>query len=290
MNADNPYESPKDFRGPANLHYPLVSTEGNLTWLLFSFRGRIPRRVFWGVTIVGTFAFYAAVFLVSVVFSEESFVAVIAAIVILTLYAVFLWISLAVQVKRWHDRDKSGWWFFISFVPLVGPFIAFVETGCLRGTVGPNRFGDDPTGDTLSGTTLSKLEDDQMIDAKVIELDGTSATDEHLASIVGNTEIDELRLGGTSVTDSGLSNLRGLRTLRLLDLSLTRITDEGLESLLELPNLNTVWLGGTKVSDAGLNHLTALTNLKEIHVTNTNVTADGVRKFNHSRPDCHVHT
>ena len=288
MNADNPYKSPQYLTGPANLRYR-DSDEGNLTWLLFSFRGRIPRRVFWGVTIFSTIAFWAAVFFASALVSEDSVVSGIAGIVVVTLYVVFLWISLAVQVKRWHDRDKSGWWLFISFIPVVGPIIAFVETGCRRGTVGPNRFGVDPTGDILSGKTLTNLEDGQLIDARVIELDGTSATDKHLMSIVGNTQIEELRLGGTGVTDSGLETLRGLKNLRLLDLSLTRITDEGLESLLALPNLSTVWLGGTKVSDTGLNHLTGLSNLKEIHVTNTNVTADGVRRFNQSRPDCHVH-
>jgi uncharacterized membrane protein YhaH (DUF805 family) len=66
-------------------------------------------------------------------------------IVMLLLYIPFFWISLAVTIKRWHDRDKSGFWIFIGLIPIVGPIWAFVETGCLRGTMGPNRFGDDPT-------------------------------------------------------------------------------------------------------------------------------------------------
>jgi uncharacterized membrane protein YhaH (DUF805 family) len=28
--------------------------------------------------------------------------------------------SLAVIVRRLHDVGKSGWWFFIAFIPLVG--------------------------------------------------------------------------------------------------------------------------------------------------------------------------
>lgn len=31
--------------------------------------------------------------------------------------------SLAVAVRRLHDTDRSGWWYFISFVPFVGGFI-----------------------------------------------------------------------------------------------------------------------------------------------------------------------
>ena len=31
-----------------------------------------------------------------------------------------LWMKLAVLVKRWHDRDKSGWWVLITFIPVIG--------------------------------------------------------------------------------------------------------------------------------------------------------------------------
>ncbi len=55
-----------------------------------------------------------------------------------------LWISLAPQVKRWHDRGKSGWWWSIGLIPVVGQIWTLVETGFLRGTSGPNRFGNEP--------------------------------------------------------------------------------------------------------------------------------------------------
>ena len=56
-----------------------------------------------------------------------------------------IWIGFALGVKRWHDRDKSGWWILIGMIPIVGPIWTFVECGCLRGTVGPNNYGQDPT-------------------------------------------------------------------------------------------------------------------------------------------------
>ena len=31
--------------------------------------------------------------------------------------------TLAATVRRLHDTDRSGWWYFISFVPMVGGFI-----------------------------------------------------------------------------------------------------------------------------------------------------------------------
>lgn len=51
--------------------------------------------------------------------------------------------SLAVQIRRFHDQDKSGWFVLIGFIPLLGSLIVFVFM-CLEGTRGPNRFGPDP--------------------------------------------------------------------------------------------------------------------------------------------------
>lgn len=85
--------------------------------------------------------------------------------------AVFLpWI--AVTARRLHDVDRSGWWMLIPLVPalllipatigvafgegsgaiaiyvlgaltIIGLIVVFVFT-VMRGTTGPNRFGEDP--------------------------------------------------------------------------------------------------------------------------------------------------
>ncbi|HZZ90140.1 MAG TPA: DUF805 domain-containing protein [Caulobacteraceae bacterium] len=62
------------------------------------------------------------------------------------LLLVLIWPALAVQVKRWHDRDKSGWWVLISLIPLIGFIWVIVECGILDGTPGPNKFGPSPKG------------------------------------------------------------------------------------------------------------------------------------------------
>ena len=36
--------------------------------------------------------------------------------------------GIAMSVRRLHDINKSGWWYFISFVPFVGSIILFVFT------------------------------------------------------------------------------------------------------------------------------------------------------------------
>ncbi len=50
--------------------------------------------------------------------------------------------SLAVFVRRMHDTNRSGWWYFIGFT-VVGliPLIIWLAT---HGTIGENRFGADP--------------------------------------------------------------------------------------------------------------------------------------------------
>jgi uncharacterized membrane protein YhaH (DUF805 family) len=46
-------------------------------------------------------------------------------------------------VRRLHDRDKSGWWILISFIPFVGSIILIIILA-EKGTEGPNRFGPYP--------------------------------------------------------------------------------------------------------------------------------------------------
>lgn len=49
--------------------------------------------------------------------------------------------SIIVQIKRYHDRDKSGWWLLLMLLPVIGWIWIFVELGFLKGTDGDNRFG-----------------------------------------------------------------------------------------------------------------------------------------------------
>ena len=50
--------------------------------------------------------------------------------------------SIAVQVRRFHDQDKTGWLWLLNFVPF-GGFIILVFM-CLEGTRGENSYGPDP--------------------------------------------------------------------------------------------------------------------------------------------------
>ena len=52
--------------------------------------------------------------------------------------------SLAVSVRRLHDLDKSGWWYLLVFIPIVG-WIILIVWYASAGTNGDNRFGPKPS-------------------------------------------------------------------------------------------------------------------------------------------------
>ncbi|SDG08356.1 DUF805 domain-containing protein [Klenkia brasiliensis] len=57
---------------------------------------------------------------------------------------VLLMPNVAALVCRLHDRDHSAWWLLWFLVPLVGWLVLVVTVGLLRGTPGPNPYGQDP--------------------------------------------------------------------------------------------------------------------------------------------------
>ena len=136
--------------------------------LLFSFQGRLNRKPYWTMAITTTVVFILLLLLALATIREYGLEFLLVTIAILViLYVPLIWIGLALGAKRLHDRDKSAWWLLVFYaLPTIlstaadrmedVQFIilhlisfaitvwAFVELGCLRGTVGPNRYGPDP--------------------------------------------------------------------------------------------------------------------------------------------------
>ena len=103
----------------------------SLSKILFSFEGRINRKTYW--------AFYIPVFILCAFagigykdWNAFRFLVVL----------ILLWPGIAVQIKRWHDRNKSGYWVFINFIPFIGAIWVTIELGFLPGTKGKNRFDE----------------------------------------------------------------------------------------------------------------------------------------------------
>jgi uncharacterized membrane protein YhaH (DUF805 family) len=145
----------------------------NFGQLFFGFKGRINRGKYWLAILIFV--------IVGLIMGTISYVAdqALPAQLLSIIVNIGLFISgLAVGIKRLHDRDKSGWWLLLFYVlpsllfgagaglfiygvgeeaasGMIGGSVlyvlglavlvwAIVELGCLRGTLGPNRFGPDP--------------------------------------------------------------------------------------------------------------------------------------------------
>jgi uncharacterized membrane protein YhaH (DUF805 family) len=137
-------------------------------YLFFKFDGRVNRARFWIAALV-----FAVINVVLAILGYVMDQSVVFQALNSMLGIVILIASIAVGVKRLHDRNKSGWYLLLFYlVPsilvvigvLIGAFMedstiiatvlgllafaigvwAFVEMGCLRGTIGVNQYGPDP--------------------------------------------------------------------------------------------------------------------------------------------------
>ena len=123
-------------------------------YILTSFQGRINRQSYWLGAIVlavialvligGAIALFATFTATDEPGKYNMQMSPAGWVISVVAYILIIWFSLAIQIKRWHDRDKSGWWVLIALVPVIGGIWALVECGFLRGTSGANRFGPDP--------------------------------------------------------------------------------------------------------------------------------------------------
>lgn len=116
----------------------------NITQLLFSAKGRIPRSVYWlkftlpAVAIVIVLA-VLDVFVLNT-YNEEFGIGLLSGIFSLLI----LYPSIVVGIKRLHDRNKSGWWILFTLIPIIGSIWFLIEAGMLKGTAGDNKYGPDP--------------------------------------------------------------------------------------------------------------------------------------------------
>ena len=114
---------------------------------LFSFQGRVNRGTLWFHSLAsGVGGFFALLIwgMIATALGDAGPMRVLSLIMFAVLLILLAWIELALQVKRWQDRDKSGMMVLINLIPFIGPVWTFIECGFLPGTPGPNQYGDEP--------------------------------------------------------------------------------------------------------------------------------------------------
>lgn len=106
---------------------------------LFSFEGRIGRLQFWIFLVLAILAHIIGPLIFG---GSDPFKRVL---ISFCLTLLLIWPSLAIQVKRWHDINKSGYWVCINFVPVIGSIWALLELGFLPGSPASNNYGVPPS-------------------------------------------------------------------------------------------------------------------------------------------------
>jgi uncharacterized membrane protein YhaH (DUF805 family) len=156
----------------------------------FSPTGRISRAQYWLRFMLPYFAISFGLQIMGEIVGEKSPAYSVISVSLTIFSLVAFWPSVAILVKRIHDRNKPGWFCLFLYIPvllfsillvvwLAGAFVAiasgsmttlpplgalgvtvigsgivglivslwfFIEFGCLRGTIGANRYGPDPLG------------------------------------------------------------------------------------------------------------------------------------------------
>src|ERR687892_1517883 len=118
-----------------------------MTDLLFGFQGRTNRAKWW---LVGLAVFVVEMIVFAAILGGAamsgdpeqiaSAIGPIAGVVIFVMVVLATWIHIAVAVKRYHDRNKSGWWVLIVFVPVIGGGWGFFVWGVFRRPPRPQNY------------------------------------------------------------------------------------------------------------------------------------------------------
>jgi len=120
------------------------------------FSGRAQRQEYWMFMLFSALLYMAVAVLLLVLAasvdlppagkSNGASTAMLAGMGLIVLLYLFLFIpTLAVQARRFHDQDLSGWLVLLGFIPYIGWLVLFIFM-CIDGTAGSNRFGPDPKG------------------------------------------------------------------------------------------------------------------------------------------------
>ena len=116
------------------------------------FSGRSPRAEYWWFVLLQTvliwvplvFMLFGSIGAAEAGMGEAAAPALGGGFLLIGLAFLALFIpNLAVQVRRLHDQDKSGWFILLFFIPYIGGIVALVFM-CIAGTKGSNQYGADP--------------------------------------------------------------------------------------------------------------------------------------------------
>ena len=106
-------------------------------WLNYiNFRGRADRSAYWKAMVINLAL--SIIFLFTTAHSSL-------ASTIADLYSIAAFIpGLALTIRRLHDTNHHGWWWFICLVPIAGPIVLLVFLA-MRSYPSENQWGTPPS-------------------------------------------------------------------------------------------------------------------------------------------------
>ena len=108
-----------------------------------NFRGRARRSEYWYFVLFNIILFILPICILSIIGDESEDLSEIgfSLLGIAVVGIIIPW--LAVVVRRLHDLNKSGRYYFVRIIHIVGPII-FLVWLCTEGDKFTNNYGDDP--------------------------------------------------------------------------------------------------------------------------------------------------
>ena len=106
------------------------------------FDGRAARPEFWWWVVFAALVQFGAAIVLGIaiaLFQNAGFLLWLSILIFSVVVLAFILPSIAVAVRRLHDRDLSGWWYLLALVPF-GSLVLLIWY-LLPGTAGENRFG-----------------------------------------------------------------------------------------------------------------------------------------------------
>jgi len=127
------------------------SSAFSIKQLYFTFGGRTNRDHFWYLHALPTAAMLTTLFMLQDDIASVSSAQISGLFTLLhfLVYGILIWMGLTIQIKRYHDKNDSGWWVLVNIIPGLGAIWAMIESGMMRGDSSDNRFGSPPIKDRL---------------------------------------------------------------------------------------------------------------------------------------------
>lgn len=107
-----------------------------------NFEGRARRKEYWMFILFNAIFLIVAALIGFLLGSLMDFPEM--TMIVYMIYALAVFIpSIGVVVRRLHDTGKSGWYYFVSLIPLIGGIWLLVLL-VTEGDKGPNEYGPNP--------------------------------------------------------------------------------------------------------------------------------------------------